>query len=415
MRRTLAAISCAALAATALVGCSNSKSNDAASGGVSIELWMPPLADDNKDKEMWDEILKPWEEKNGVDVNVSIVPWDSYETKYLTGITGGSGPDVGYMYSEMMGDYIDKDQLVDMSSMVTAEQKDTLYFLEQGQIDGKQFAMPFVVGGARVLVYNKDLLDKAGVQPPTTWDEFIDACKKLQAAGIKSFNAPWGDPSSGAMNAQFFPFVWQAGGELFKEDGSEALFNSPEVLEAAKFLMKLKEEGILPDATTGAVPDSVHNEFESGQLAFQMDSDQAAARWEESGINWGVIPSLKNKQEGTFVASDALTMLKKCENQELCYSLISFMMEGAQMEKFHQRTTFPPIGSDEKNNPYPQELASIYSEKADMLHRLPIVSAGATAYQSLYQNLQEMLNGQKTPEQAMKDATDAANTAISQK
>jgi ABC-type glycerol-3-phosphate transport system substrate-binding protein len=30
--------------------------------------------------------------------------------------------------------------------------------------------------------YNKDILDKAGVQPPTTWDELVTACEKIEAA-----------------------------------------------------------------------------------------------------------------------------------------------------------------------------------------------------------------------------------------
>ena len=30
--------------------------------------------------------------------------------------------------------------------------------------------------------YNKDMFAKAGVQPPTTWDEFVDVCAKLKAA-----------------------------------------------------------------------------------------------------------------------------------------------------------------------------------------------------------------------------------------
>ncbi|GAA5189747.1 hypothetical protein GCM10023322_43140 [Rugosimonospora acidiphila] len=33
-------------------------------------------------------------------------------------------------------------------------------------------------------IYNQDMFGKAGVQPPTTWDEFVDVCAKLKAAGI---------------------------------------------------------------------------------------------------------------------------------------------------------------------------------------------------------------------------------------
>ena len=114
------------------------------SGGTpsTIDLWMPPNAANNLDKELWDEIVKPFEEKHNVDVNVTIVPWDSYETKYLTGISSGKGPDVGYMYSEMMGDYLVKDQLVALDEKVTDAQRKNLLFLDKGVINGKQYALP---------------------------------------------------------------------------------------------------------------------------------------------------------------------------------------------------------------------------------------------------------------------------------
>ena len=50
--------------------------------------------------------------------------------------------------------------------------------------DGKQYGVPWDMGMVGWW-YNKDLFAKAGIQaPPTTWTEFLDAVKKLKAAGI---------------------------------------------------------------------------------------------------------------------------------------------------------------------------------------------------------------------------------------
>ena len=35
-------------------------------------------------------------------VNIEITPWDSYEEKMMTGIAGSDGPDIAYMYNEMI-------------------------------------------------------------------------------------------------------------------------------------------------------------------------------------------------------------------------------------------------------------------------------------------------------------------------
>ncbi len=50
--------------------------------------------------------------------------------------------------------------------------------MEQMTFDGKIYALPIAVH-TQQLMYNKDLLDKAGVKPPTTMDELADAVKKL--------------------------------------------------------------------------------------------------------------------------------------------------------------------------------------------------------------------------------------------
>src|SRR5262245_57615204 len=73
----------------------------------SLSLWMPPFGStDTADKTLWEEILKPFEAETGVNVEVTIVPWDPFEEKYLTGVASGEGPDIGYFYVTMIGDYV---------------------------------------------------------------------------------------------------------------------------------------------------------------------------------------------------------------------------------------------------------------------------------------------------------------------
>lgn len=405
-KKTIAAVAVAGM----LLGACGAGGNS--SDAKTLNLWMPPLVSDNQDKAFWEEAVKPFEESHGVDVNVTIVPWDAYEAKYLTGVSSGNGPDVGYMYAEMIGDYIEKNQLVAMDEMVTEQQKANFYFLENGKFNNQQYSIPLVVGGARMVVYNKDLLDKAGAEVPNTWEEFMAAGKKLKEKGITPLVAPFGGPR-GTMNSAFFPFIWQAGGQLFADDGSKTLFDSPEVIQAATFLHDLKEAGVLDSASTGMSDEVSNGLFLDGKVAFTVDTDQHATVWKEAGINYGFLPSLTGPagKQGTFIASDSLVLLKQCKDPKLCYELISFITAGKQMEKFHAKSNFPPISSDETNT-YPEEFAKIYSEQATILNPLPVIPKGTGTYQVLYTHLQQMLNGQKTPEQAMRDAAKEANEML---
>jgi raffinose/stachyose/melibiose transport system substrate-binding protein len=52
------------------------------------------------------------------------------------------------------------------------------------EFDGKSYAMPFDIGGVGFW-YNKALFKQAGIpSPPATWDDYLDAVKKLKSAGI---------------------------------------------------------------------------------------------------------------------------------------------------------------------------------------------------------------------------------------
>lgn len=89
--------------------------------------------------------MDPFEENHGITVNVEIIPWGNYEEKYLTGITSGEGPDVGYMYMEMITDFINMGALEPMDAYLTEQDKDNYLYLSNGIIKGEQYCLPIVV------------------------------------------------------------------------------------------------------------------------------------------------------------------------------------------------------------------------------------------------------------------------------
>ena len=96
---------------------------------TKLVLWMPPFGtEESLDKEVWGEILKPFEEENNAQVSIEIIPWSNYEEKYLTGISSGQGPDVGYMYMEMINDYIKAGAIAPFDDFLTAEDRDNFYY-----------------------------------------------------------------------------------------------------------------------------------------------------------------------------------------------------------------------------------------------------------------------------------------------
>jgi len=271
--------------------------------------------------------------------------------------------------------------------------------------------MPYIVGGARVMFYNEKVLQKAGVTtPPTTWDEFLVAARKIKAAGDTPFLQEWGNPTRSVMNSIFFPFLWQAGGDLFNKEGTATAFNGEGGLRAAKFLYSLKEEGLLPDTVTGLNQAQARDSFKAGDVGFYADGDATMPQFKTAGMQLGFIGSLTDKQQGTFIAIDSLVVPAKCASPELCVSLVRYMLSGDVMKKFHEYAPFNPVAKDEAYSGQP-EFQSLY-QQAEILHSLPVVQNEVQVYNILYKQLQQMMLGQKTPEQALADAESEGNAVL---
>ncbi|MCY1151884.1 MAG: sugar ABC transporter substrate-binding protein [Sphaerochaetaceae bacterium] len=369
-------------------------------------LWLPPFASssDALDEQFWSETLAPWAEENNVDLSIEITPWGGYEEKYLTGFASGEGPDVGYMYMQMFYDYIQMGALEDLDKYFNEEEKSDYYYYDQGNMMGGQYSLPFIVGNARVLFANQDILDQAGVTKlPETWDEFIEVCLQIKenVPGVMPFAQSWADPSIGLLDDNFFPYFWQAGGQIYNDEGTQlALTETDAAYEAAQFLYDLRfKYDIVDEAQLGLT--NVSNDFKQGNVAFVSIGANKAQSWTDAGVNWTFIPSLKQETKGIWVASDALIMNSASENKELAASLMKFITSSDTMTKFHTEiSAFTPITKSEDYNDNPA-FKDMYENETEYFHTLPVAKASATIFDNLCKNLQLMMMGELTPEEAI--------------
>lgn len=432
--RLLAAFTALALVGSVMAACapagtqgkstptgSTSQSVAANTGDTkTLTVWLPPLSSKQNDKEVWDAIMDPFEKENNVSVNVEIVPWGNYEEKYLTGITSGKGPDVGYMYMEMITDFIDMGALEPFDQYMTAQDKDNFLYLKNGIIRDKQYCLPVVVGNAVVMCYNKDILQANGItEPPKTWDEFIEVCKNIKTDtnndgkdDVYRFIQKWGNPAISALNTSFYPYLWQSGGEIFNAEGTALTIDSEAGKQALQFLYDLKfTHGILPEVTTSFTEDDCINNFAEGKAAFVEMETTNTRVFDEAGVNYGFITSLSNKSMGTFIASDALVMLSTAKDKELTYKLIQHMLKGESMAQYHEVAPFPPVAKDEEYHDNPQ-FEGVYSTDIAALHSLPAVKSSSKIYDMLYKNIQLMMIGELTPEKVIEETTKYSKTIL---
>lgn len=373
--------------------------------GAILTLWMPPFgSEDTTDKDFWTSHLQEAADAMNATLAIETVPWDNYEEKYLTGITGGTGPDIGYMYNEMLRTYVDLGALQDVSSYFTEEEVADYIYWDLGNIEGTQYTVPFVVGAPRILYCNMDLLGEAGIYtPPTTWDELVATATAVnEATGKVGFQQYWGG-YFGDLNEIFFPYLWQAGGEIYNEAG-ELVVNSEAGVEAATWLYSLKEQGILTESCTSLDGSAVGDAFKTGEVAMYVSSSTSAKKIDDAGINWDYTPYL-SKTEGeqgyTCAVADCLVMFTSTQNKEAAAYLIKEMTKASTMEDFHKELySMPPISVNEAycDN---EKLETMYTDYSDGFKTLPVVANASSVYSTLFSNLQLMMMGDLTPQQAL--------------
>lgn len=133
---------------------------------------------------------------------------------------------------------------------------------------GKVWFAP-IQGGGDLMVYRKDLLQAAGLKPPTTLDEYKAAVEKLHDPDKGIYGtALRGQRGSGANVWRWMPFFKGFGGEWFK-DGKPA-FDSKAAVDATNTYLELFKYSA-PGTQTGSW-DEATGAFRSGQVALIIES-----------------------------------------------------------------------------------------------------------------------------------------------
>ncbi|WP_053072059.1 ABC transporter substrate-binding protein [Ornithinibacillus contaminans] len=166
-------------------------------------------------------------------------------TQLPVAFANNEGPDIFMTSPGDFQKYADAGILADLSPYFKEGIKEDFLpaSLEAVTVDGKILALPFeleLLG----LYYNKTMLDEANVDVPKTWDELLAAAKKLTTDEVAGIALP--TDKGTYLNFVWYPFMWQNGGEVLSEDGTQSTFNTPEVAEALDAWGALFQEGAAP-------------------------------------------------------------------------------------------------------------------------------------------------------------------------
>lgn len=356
--RTMAALVTTTFAAAALAGCSASQESDS----TTISFWThthPPMI------EVYEDLIAEYEEANpNVTIDYETIPNNEFNTKMLTSLSNGSGPDIINMDdSALRGDYIPKNLLapVDAEALGAASVEEVEERYIEGTLagasgeDGTLYGLPSEFNGTALAINAQHFAD-AGLDPATTpletWDDLVAAGQALIGAGhTQAFSFLY--LHSGWYAQQYQTLLHQTGGKI--AEGDEGALDSSESVEALQLWADLAGGDLSladPNATSreATVPfQDLATGVQSMAIVYPWSMDQIAETNPETYEQLQVVPlpQLDPANPSSRVYAYYWAVNEASEEQAESWKFVQFLSEHS--EDFLEGTDFvqPLVGWEE--------------------------------------------------------------------
>ncbi|GIT81188.1 sugar ABC transporter substrate-binding protein [Leifsonia sp. LS1] len=415
--RTVALASVAA-AAVALTGCSGASP----SGPTTITfsyLW------GGEEAKALEKVIADF---NASQSEIKVVGVSSPDAqKQLTSMSSSNGSfDISDNFGNTVGSWASKGILAPLDDYLKTEKVDLGDFapasLDQMKYEGKTYALPIAVH-TQQLMYNKDLLDKAGVQPPTTMDELAAAVKKLTVTDSSGAitQIGLGNPSASTL---FTTLGYAFGGTWDGTDNKTPSPDDPKNVEALDWYTKTLTDTYGADKiatfTSGLGQYmSAQDPFYTGKEAMVIDGEWQAVNIPKvaPNLNWGVvdIPAVSDDLAGsTQVTTSTLFIPSNSKHKAEAAKFLAYMVGDKPMTDFTLALGNLPsktsLLTDTAYSTIPHFDAWLNALKSPNAKSLASQPYSAQYSTDLATAFDDVVRGVATPEKALQSVADKAKS-----
>ncbi|HEV2059254.1 MAG TPA: ABC transporter substrate-binding protein [Solirubrobacteraceae bacterium] len=282
-------------------------------------------------------------------------------------------------------------------------------FVKQGTIDGKLHSVVFKAANKSTVWFNVKAFEDAGVEPPATFDELLEAAKTLKASGVPAYSIAGAD---GWTLTDLFENIYlrQAGPEKYDQLAKhEIKWTDQSVTEALETMAKiLGDKGNIAGGTSGALqtefPVSVQNVFTASPKAAMViegdfvpgvvaDENKLAPK---TGYDVFAFPSVDGEGANAVVGGgDSLVMFK---DSPAARALFEYLVSKEAHEIWAKRGGFSSPNKNVDESVYPDDITRATASaigkaetfRFDMSDLAP-ASFGGTPGQGEWKILQDFL------------------------
>jgi multiple sugar transport system substrate-binding protein len=252
-----------------------------------LTVWNPAALAPQVDKIMQEQCYA-YLKQAGIkesEIDYSVIGGPQLLPKLVASLEAGNPPDitrVGGGYAHL---YRSQGHLLETTDLVDKMQKvpGGLFAPSLSTVmhQGKAYAVPQSVS-PWALVTRLDLLEAAKVDPPKTWDEFIEVCKKLQKppklTGYGICLGLQNDTDNNVMNT-----IFCYGGKLVEADNKTVALHSKETVAAVQLIADMfHKHKIIPKGAIAWDNTGNNKAYQSRQVLFVLNPTSIYAYLAES-------------------------------------------------------------------------------------------------------------------------------------
>lgn len=343
------AVPAAAALVAALAACSGGASGQgtttgtgpsAAAGATTLTMWgrsddqgfLPDLVD--KFNAAHDDIS----------IDLTLVPAEQVAQKFTAAAAGGTSPDLVALDIATVPQYATAGWLRD----ITDEAKGLSYYdqlspahLDLATIDDRVYALPFTAD-VSVLYYNKDLFEKAGLDPesaPTTWDEIRADAKAIAALGDGTTGYYFSGACAGCMAFTLLPYVWAQGGDVLSGGGDAAtatISPNDSLQSTLEFFHGLWSDGVVDQQSTTDTGADQFGPFFSGTAGMFVNGSYPYSTLvkEHPDVDFGmaVVPSQDGSAGAAYTGGDSIAVTKSAADADAALAALAWFTDEGQKD-----------------------------------------------------------------------------------
>ncbi|MCS6838513.1 MAG: extracellular solute-binding protein [Bdellovibrionaceae bacterium] len=350
------------------------------------------------------ELVRRFEELNPhVRVRLIYRETEELRSSFQTAAVGGSGPDIIYGPSDMVGVLSAMGLLKNLDAFWTKEELADFDPRSLPRYQKGLFGVGDMVGNFLMLIFNKKLIN----QLPKTFDEFISVLQRVtrDLDGDGKIDQ-WGLVFNATEPFFFVPWVFGFGSDFLTETGQPQL-NSPGVKRAFELVRDFRTKyRVMPLESDYETANSL---FKEGRAAVIVNGDWSWGDYRQAGVDFDIqeFPKIEG-YPAPLVGTKLYAINKNVDDPlrlEACVKLVKFLVSTESQIFFsRQHSVIPSRYSARKeviHDPFLQKAIHIMEQHG---RPMPIHPELRAIWDTLRKYFQATLTGQLEPEQASNKA-----------